>query len=497
MGLASGHRGDRGARGDRGTILVMSALMLMPMLAVAGFAVDVGGWYYRAAQLQRAADAGALAGVVWMPNLTKATTEATEAIKRNGIDPAAANITVTITGDVNSDRRLIVTIKDVDAPRYFAGSVVNNVAITRSATAEYVMPVPLGSPDNRIGNDPPAGYQPYLWASISGPHTDKANGDPFATKCNVGSSGSNCSGNTEYRKSGYLYAIDVPSSASGQTLTVQLYDAGNYARSNYANVETADTGSVNTQFELFSADATPYSYADNLVAANSLSGDCSTGPGKLYVANGASSATYKNNWVTLCAVTVSVTGRWYLQVKSSDIAGVTDAGNGWNQFSLKASLSGVTQPSLFGVNDLSLFNNLPGLSGTFSSTFYLARIDDAYAGKTLQLSLFDPGDGASGTYTVKILMPGEATTSCQYQTRGTTTVTTSPTCSITTRANGNVLYNGKWLDIKVALPTTYSCTTDCWWKVRYDFTNVQSGYSPNDRTVWGATLTGDPVHLVK
>ncbi|MGE0878141.1 MAG: pilus assembly protein TadG-related protein [Acidimicrobiia bacterium] len=494
----SARRFERPAR-DRGAVLLMSAMLLLPMMTIAGFAVDVAAWYHRANQLQRAADAGALAGVVWMPNLTKATSEALGAIRRNGIDTTATNITVTIASDAGSDRRLVVTVKDTDVARYFAASVVSKQAIARSAISEYVMPVPLGSPDNRLGNDPPANYQPYLWASISGPFTDKNNGDPYSTKCTGGSSGTGCSKtNTEYRTNGYLYAIDVPTTAVGQTLTVQLYDAGNYARANYANVETADNGVVNTQFELFRADDTPYSYADNLVGDKSMSGKCLTaGPGKVYIADNASSATYKNQWVTLCSVTVAETGRWYLQVKSSNISGVTDAGSGWNQFSIKATLSGSTQPSVFGVNDFSLFNNLPGLSGTFTSTFYLARIDAAYAGKTLQISLFDPGDGQSGTYTVQVLKPGGVTTSCTYSARGAASTSTSNTCLITTRSSGTNTYNGKWLDLKIALPATYTCSTDCWWKVQYNFANVVSGSSPNDRTVWAATLTGDPVHLVK
>ena len=125
------------------------------------------------------------------------------------------------------------------------------------------------------------------------------------------------------------------------------------------------------------------------------------------------------------------------------------------------------------------------------------HVDAAYAGKTLQISLFDPGDGASGTYTVQVLKPGGSTTSCTYSARGATSTSTSNTCLITTRSSGTNTYNGKWLDLKISLPATYTCTTDCWWKVQYSFANVVSGSSPNDRTVWAATLTGDPVHLVK
>ncbi|MBV9953087.1 MAG: hypothetical protein JO291_14135, partial [Acidimicrobiia bacterium] len=42
--------------------MIMTALLLIPLLAFAGLAVDVGSWYARGQQLQRAADAAALAG---------------------------------------------------------------------------------------------------------------------------------------------------------------------------------------------------------------------------------------------------------------------------------------------------------------------------------------------------------------------------------------------------------------------------------------------------
>jgi hypothetical protein len=70
-------------------------------------------------------------------------------------------------------------------------------------------------------------------------------------------------------------------------------------------------------------------------------------------------------------------------------------------------------------------------------------------------------------------------------------------CSIVTRSGGSNTYNGQWLDIEISIPTSYTCSADCWWKVRYDFANVTFGNSPNDRTVWSAQIVGDPVHLVE
>lgn len=485
---------------EHGYVLVTFALLLVPLLLMAGLSVDVGSWYNRASNIQKAADAAALAGVVWLPDVATATTYAKATAKRNGFEHGVKGIVVTVTQ--LSDTRLRVTIQDPSVKAPFAGKLgAKTISLQRKATAEYILPVPLGSPENRFGNDPLASpvYTPNLWASISAPYTSYSNGDPYSTKCSSGSGTSCTQTNAEYRTYGYLYVINVPDAMIGQTMNVKVYDAGNYARSNYPNVETADNGSVNTQFELFEPDSTPLDAFDGLTSTYSQSGKCTTGPGKLYIANGASSTTYKNKWSSLCTRAVTKSGQWILQVKTSSIPSVTDAGDGWNQFSLNASSTGTTQPTLFTTGDLSLFNNLPGLSGSFNSTFYLARIDPIHKGKTLVVSLFDPGDGGGGDYFVNLRGPGDSQLACSYRTRGAATSTSLTNCRIQTRvaSTGTNVYNGLWLDLNVSIPTTYNCTTDCWWKVKYEFNNIPSGSGPNDRTVWSARVIGDPVHLVE
>ena len=55
---------------DDGYVLALVAIMLLPLLAFAGFGIDLGAWYGRATKIQRAADAAALAGVQELPILT-------------------------------------------------------------------------------------------------------------------------------------------------------------------------------------------------------------------------------------------------------------------------------------------------------------------------------------------------------------------------------------------------------------------------------------------
>jgi hypothetical protein len=483
--------GTERSRRDGGYILVKFAMLLVPLLLMAGLSVDVGYWYNLAATFQKAADAAALAGVVWLPNFELAEDYANEAAVRNGFKDGVGGVEIDV--EQTGERRLKVTIEQDGVGSFFwenfGGSTID---LTRAGSAEYILPVKMGSPDYRLGNDPTAsGYPtgaPNLWTSISGPATAKADGDPFSTK--AGS-------NPEYRNWGYLYVIDVEAAQVNKTLTLSIYDAGHYVRSSYPNVETADYGTVNTQFEVYKPDDTPLDTLDGLTPTYSLQGKClNSTPGRFRLASGASSSTYRNKWVELCRWVPPEEGKYIMQVKSSNIPTITDAGNGWNQFSVRVTASSGANPALYTVGDLSLFNNLPGRSGNINANFYLAEIEAKHAGKTLEVSLFDPGDGQSGTYYANIKGPNNSTQACKYKERTATTWTSSASCRITTRSGGSNAYQGKWLDIQVAVPTTYTCT-DCWWKVLYEFQNVTSGASPNDRTVWSARVVGDPVHLVE
>ena len=66
-------------------------------------------------------------------------------------------------------------------------------------------------------------------------------------------------------------------------------------------------------------------------------------------------------------------------------------------------------------------------------------------------------------------------------------------CTIVTTQGGldGRRYNGMWLSIVVSIPDSYSCTSDCFWQVRY---NVSG--NPTDRTTWKVNVVGNPVRLV-
>jgi hypothetical protein len=226
----------------------------------------------------------------------------------------------------------------------------------------------------------------------------------------------------------------------------------------------------------------------------------------------APGTTSQNAWYALCtfAVPSSFSGGLFgLQVKSSAIPGVTDSGTGFNVYAVKAvSTSSTAQPQVSGYQSLSVWNYLGTTPVTGTAAFYLASIGPQYAGHTLQLDLYDPGDGSGGNYYMQFLAPpsglatvptGGTATACTYSpptiTQGGATTLTSSNCQIQTRNSGGSpanIYNDNWMRVDIAIPASYSCTNDCWWTVQYSF---QSG-EPTDRTVWEANVLGNPVHLV-
>ena len=222
-------------------VALLSSVIFIGMGAIG---VDTARWYVEVEQVQKTADAAALAGVTYMPNdLTKARATALASAKRNGYDDAAVDVTVTaVVGSRPSE--LKVTISSRIDNSFGAGLGVRSAWITRSAVADYTAPSLMGSPCNTFGNEPPSTTTtvlpvgtalpaapfpnctstPQFWATVEGPQTDKVNGDRYGNRNCAGAI--NCSGstNSEYKEEGYFFAIHVEPAAIGTKLDIQLYD---------------------------------------------------------------------------------------------------------------------------------------------------------------------------------------------------------------------------------------------------------------------------------
>jgi Flp pilus assembly protein TadG len=144
-------------KGQRGQVLVLFVISSFVIIGMVAVVIDVAWFWTNQQQMQRAADAGALAGAVYLPgDTTSAYAAARAEATKNGYTSGVNGYTVTPQQDSGNSRRLRVTITGpVDS--YFARVFCVIASCTEQATArvvglaEFVLPVPMGSPQNYFG----------------------------------------------------------------------------------------------------------------------------------------------------------------------------------------------------------------------------------------------------------------------------------------------------------------------------------------------------------
>ena len=135
----------------------------------------------------------------------------------------------------------------------------------------------------------------------------------------------------------------------------------------------------------------------------------------------------------------------------------------------------------------------------------LGCIPSQYAGRTLTLGLFDPGDGlGSGNDYIGVSPPAAGGT-ITYPSNITTTTIDGVTAVVAAQGSYRP-FNGLWLKVTLTLPATYNgdCTnnpnkTSGWWQLMYATDKDSSGnptFQPTDQLAVSFALTGSPVHLV-
>lgn len=510
-------------RDERGVVLVWMAAMMAVLLAMAGFAVDLGSWYLRSSKLQRAADAAALAGVVWMPGDPAAAQAAAVAtLQRNGIDTSQVAVSYP---PPSASQQFRVQLSDPDVPRFFSRPFVDNVRETRTATGEYVTPVPMGSPKNTFGtgNLLPSPNTENFWAAVSGWCSGRENGDlRQAGRDQTFISGSWTCGaslpaNTDYLATGYVYAVDF-ASAPGTNIALEVYDPGYNPSGSNADNSLRSGSTVTTTYTVYGKTASPF--------------DPPTSTTPLHTRTFTTGTSGQNSWVNLYTLVAPTAGRYYIQVRTAANESNSYGSNGFglrarpasapwsNSTSVCTTVAGdpgysAACPQVHGVEDMSIFANQTGSS----AAFYLAQVDPVYAGKTMQIDLFDPGEGASR---LEILNPNGSPVNFDWRTpcgtiNGRTVAAPSGApCNSTTKtagANGvayldvsgtgtqpygnlssNSRFSNRTVSVFVRLPSNYTALygTKSWWKIRYTTTTG----TVTDRTTWSVSILGNPVHLV-
>ena len=133
-------------------------------------------------------------------------------------------------------------------------------------------------------------------------------------------------------------------------------------------------------------------------------------------------------------------------------------------------------------------------------------MDSTYAGKVIDINLFDVGEGATK---IEVLDPNGAPVSFDWSTPCNPPTAASGGCAGTgvtsldpgvnpatqpyTRTASKYVFNDRNVTLRIQLPSNYvtSFGTKTWWRVRYTV-----GSAPTDRTTWSVGVEGSPVHLV-
>ncbi len=514
----------RGDERDRGAVLPIFAVAILALIAFAALAVDLGWVYLNGARQQRAADAAALAAVVNLPPESGAweasTSYATalEYAQRNGYvaSEVSPQQVFTASGNIVPNRMQVDVTRTFDT-FFFDLFGVNDLTLTRRAIAEFLPPLQLGSDQPALGAfpagtgcDPAAplpgcidpanpatwgGTNPGLWVAINGRFTAKEQGDPFTTQCLLSSSPTSCtSGNGEFEPDGNYYGIEVPSGAS--VLTVELFDPAFWGALGTFQVGAGDQawfsgGQFDTTFTLLGPDDTSANPKDNsdVLCSRTFPADVQFDP-----ATGRMLPGSPTNFTaeTLCSVGTTP-GIHVLRVTVE-----SGRGHAANGFSIRASTNGGA-PKVYGIGRMGLRTNQP----ISNPRFQLANVPPSYAGRTLTVSLFDPGESTGNAW---VYFSGRATDfNCSIDVRelqGGTQSLGSPSgkfrgssCWIRSTQGGNVLYNGDWLDFTFDVPSDYDCdffAGGCWWEVEYFYTAAEV----RDRTTWEVNVRGTPVRLV-
>ena len=224
-----------------GQLIPFFALSIFVLLGMMAIVIDVSWYWSNTLKVQRAADAAALAGAVWLPgNVPVAYSTARQEATKNGYT-TGSGITVTpiqnsLTSGGTNPNELDVTVTAPVNTFFMRVFGFTSITATRASKAEYIQPVPMGSPLNYYGvyqnckvsgssiacSPIPDASNPVntlasqgFFGAIEGQGSNRATGDAYATGFNA-----DPSANSQYDPKGYDYIVNVEAGGS----TVYIYD---------------------------------------------------------------------------------------------------------------------------------------------------------------------------------------------------------------------------------------------------------------------------------
>jgi hypothetical protein len=380
-------------------------------------------------------------------------------------------------------------------------------------TADVVTNPPVFHPDANVAGPSNEVLTPRgFWGMMLAQGSETISGDAYLPKYDI--AGGNV--NPNYDQANYFnYAIEIGAGATAGG--VWIYDPGFCAGTLALGMgDTWITGSnpMSSFYDLFDTQGTPYDLTDDTLVPGFTSGTTfrrQNGSDPTIGGSGGSGIAgcdaYHDNWYQLGTSTLTggTTGHVYrLHVSSVDPTDATDqlstqARNGWALFT---KATGGTPPRIYGIGAMEMYTPLP--SGTFSE-FYLAQIEAAHAGKTMEIRLFDAGD-TNGDSNIEIEIPtatGWTSTNFDYTSAKGTTNGGVANCNslagtnvpnVVTYSSSTPRFQGCWITINIPIPVGYTAPQQGWWKIKYNITGT--GTTASDLTTWQVQIRGNPVHLI-
>lgn len=553
---------------ESGYVIALTALMLVPLMVLAAFAVDVGGWYAQGAAAQRAADAAALAAVTEMPDRADAQQVAMEIVRQNGF-----NVPEVVSWDwangpapqmkveFPSDQEVQVRIRD-DGTMFFAGITLDNgdVIIERFAKAKFVLPVPMGSPYNILGyggsfdGEPASGLllamqgycQPVHNGDVHGGRFNEGggcigeppnDGTDYDTTLTYGQmeahySGSNFASSPTHDRDGHWFVIDVPPGTINST-EVWLFDAA-FCKGNGPVRPLGDYSGNNSGFNHGQQarimatmwDATDTPYTDTDITEFPSTGSPKWRPTQPFPPLVDEVGCQAWSQAYTIPGGAGNEGRWYLQLQMDDqyLGGFSDGGN---FFAIQARKSGTSDvcdrrtdalcPGVY-ARDWMPIRAAMDTTPYATTELYLAEVDPVHQGKTLEVTLFDPGEDMDY---LRILDPDgnplefEWTTTAPTASHYATAPAPNDICggdpclSVVGTGFGlastdwsadpppSFRFQGRIVTIKIKL--TGISWGDHWFRVEYapQFEPDGTPERTDDITSWSVRVIGDPIRLTE
>jgi hypothetical protein len=246
-------------------VIVLMALMIIVLTGAVGIGIDAGFGYIYSAACERAAAAGALSGVVFMPDQfdsTKAspagsrndaTDRAVDEAKKNGF----ASSQVSVAAVTGSGNKFQVTVTRSVRTTFMSIFGVASYNVSRTAIASYLPPISVGQPGSQVGATvSQLGSTGFYFLRSEGYAVPRDQGDAFTPNpgSEYGSSltppstdvhqisyanGSEPSDTTLPDRGGFNYRITLP--AGGR---IQVYNAAFAPESTHNYCENAKTGTA-------------------------------------------------------------------------------------------------------------------------------------------------------------------------------------------------------------------------------------------------------------